>query len=118
MELSALVADDEVGRLKRQLLPLEETGGQLPIEFSLLHTDGSTRMLDGTVVNLLEQSAVGAIVFNVRDVTNRHQLEDELVDLAFHDSLTGLANRTLLRERIGHAGGPGPLATTRPAPPC
>ncbi|MDA0183036.1 EAL domain-containing protein [Solirubrobacter phytolaccae] len=102
-ELCGLIPEDEAGRLTRQLAPLADTGGQLPVEFSVLHTDGTKRLLDGTVVNLLDESAVGAIVFNVRDVTDRRELEGELTELAFHDALTGLANRALLRERIGHA---------------
>lgn len=37
------------------------------------------------------------------DVTERHRLERQLTDLAFRDSLTGLANRALFRDRVGHA---------------
>jgi len=103
VDLCSLIPEDEADRLTRQLLDVGDADGQIPVEFSVLHTDGSKRVLDGTVVNLLEESAVRAIVFNVRDVTHRQQVEGELADLAFHDSLTGLANRALLRERIGHA---------------
>lgn len=103
VELCSLMPEEEAGRVREHLQTLTDSAGQLPVEFQLLHADGSRRFLDGTVVNLLDESAVGAIVFNVRDVTHRHELEGELVDLAFHDSLTGLANRALLRERIGHA---------------
>ena len=39
----------------------------------------------------------------VRDATSRKALEHELVHQAFHDSLTGLANRSLFRDRVGHA---------------
>jgi diguanylate cyclase (GGDEF)-like protein/PAS domain S-box-containing protein len=49
------------------------------------------------------------------DVTERKQLESQLLQLAFHDSLTGLANRALLGDRIAHAIArrerePGPIA--------
>jgi diguanylate cyclase (GGDEF)-like protein/PAS domain S-box-containing protein len=37
------------------------------------------------------------------DITERKRLESELRHLAFHDALTGLANRALLNDRIGHA---------------
>lgn len=97
--LGSLIPPDEA----RRLAPAPEQGEQQPVEFFLVHTDGSKRFLDGTVVNLLDEPAVGAIVFNVRDITRRRDLEGELQELAFHDPLTGLANRALLRERIGHA---------------
>ena len=37
------------------------------------------------------------------DITERKRLEAELVRLAFHDPLTGLANRALLNDRVAHA---------------
>jgi len=37
------------------------------------------------------------------DITVRKQLEEQLQRQAFHDSLTGLANRALLSDRLAHA---------------
>jgi diguanylate cyclase (GGDEF)-like protein/PAS domain S-box-containing protein len=65
--------------------------------------DGAVRFVELTVTNLLHHPAVHGIVVNTRDVTDRRALEDRLRHDAFHDSLTGLANRALLRERTQHA---------------
>ena len=42
-------------------------------------------------------------VWSFHDVTERKRLEAELTHQAFHDSLTGLANQALFRDRVGHA---------------
>jgi diguanylate cyclase (GGDEF)-like protein/PAS domain S-box-containing protein len=46
--------------------------------------------------------AVGR-VWSFRDITDRKRLEAELAHQAFHDSLTGLANQLLFRDRVEHA---------------
>ena len=42
-------------------------------------------------------------VWCFRDVTERKRLEERLTHQAFHDSLTGLANRHLFQDRLRHA---------------
>ena len=42
-------------------------------------------------------------MLNARDITERVQLEEELTHQAFHDGLTGLANRALFRDRLDQA---------------
>jgi diguanylate cyclase (GGDEF)-like protein/PAS domain S-box-containing protein len=42
-------------------------------------------------------------VWSFRDVTEHTRLEAELAHQAFHDSLTGLANQALFRDRVDHA---------------
>ncbi len=63
---------------------------------------------DGRVIERFSkpQLVAGEVVGRVwsfRDVTQRTQLEDELAHQAFHDSLTGIANQALFRDRVDHA---------------
>ncbi|MEV7175080.1 EAL domain-containing protein [Kitasatospora sp. NPDC093679] len=53
--------------------------------------------------DLRDDPTVGGLVLTLRDVTDQRQMERELTHRAFHDSLTGLANRVLFQDRVGHA---------------
>ncbi|MEM9575013.1 MAG: diguanylate cyclase, partial [Pseudomonadota bacterium] len=56
---------------------------------------------DGRIFSILRQrDQSGRIVTTTEDVTSQRQLEARVEYLAYHDSLTGLANRTLLRQRL------------------
>jgi diguanylate cyclase (GGDEF)-like protein/PAS domain S-box-containing protein len=67
------------------------------------HRDGTWLHTETVAANLLDDPNVRGLVLNTRDVSERKQLEDQLVHQAFHDGLTGLANRTLFTERVEHA---------------
>jgi PAS domain S-box-containing protein len=67
------------------------------------HRDGSYRSVESRAANLLGDPAVKGIVVNSRDVTDRVTLEEQLTRRAFHDTLTGLANRALFVDRLEHA---------------
>src|SRR5690606_20749705 len=53
--------------------------------------------------NLLNEPTIAGIVLNTRDVTERWVLEQQLMQQAFSDPLTGLANRALFLDRTTHA---------------
>jgi diguanylate cyclase (GGDEF)-like protein/PAS domain S-box-containing protein len=55
------------------------------------------------IVNLIDDPTVGGYIVSGHDVTDRIRLEEELSYRAFHDSLTGLGNRALFQNRLGHA---------------
>ncbi|HUO72464.1 MAG TPA: EAL domain-containing protein [Solirubrobacteraceae bacterium] len=73
------------------------------IECSLRHRDGSTRHFEILHTNLLDDEAVGGIVLNGRDISERKAFEAQLEHQAFHDPVTKLANRALFNERVRHA---------------
>ncbi len=72
-------------------------------EFVLRRPDGEQLTADVHVVDLTDEPAVRGIVLTVRDVSERKELEQLLTHQAFHDTLTGLPNRALLRDRLAHA---------------
>ena len=70
------------------------------VEARVRHLDGSSRSCEMTISNLLADAAVSGLVINTRDITDRKALEEQLSHQAFHDSLTGLANRALFQDRL------------------
>jgi diguanylate cyclase (GGDEF)-like protein/PAS domain S-box-containing protein len=81
----------------------EMPGLERTVELRLCTRDGRVRLVEAVCQNLLDDSDVGGLVWNGRDVTDRRTLEDELTHQASHDSLTGLPNRDLLLKRLDEA---------------
>jgi diguanylate cyclase (GGDEF)-like protein/PAS domain S-box-containing protein len=73
------------------------------VQLRMTHQDGRSRVMEGVLANLLAHPSVSGFVLTVRDMTERHDIEQELVHQAFHDGLTGLPNRELFAERLGQA---------------
>ncbi|WP_307023524.1 putative bifunctional diguanylate cyclase/phosphodiesterase [Streptomyces canus] len=69
----------------------------------MVRTDRATIEVEVRWSDLREEATVGGVVLTLRDVTEQRKLERELTHQAFHDPLTGLANRVLFQERINHA---------------
>jgi diguanylate cyclase (GGDEF)-like protein/PAS domain S-box-containing protein len=79
------------------------SGTTITAEWRIRCSDGTWRHTEVVANNLLAEPTVEGIVLTLRDVTERKALEDELKHQAFHDALTGLANRALFRDRLEHA---------------
>jgi diguanylate cyclase (GGDEF)-like protein/PAS domain S-box-containing protein len=73
------------------------------LECSLAHRDGGVRHFEILMTNLLDVEHVGGILLNARDVSERKAFEAELTHQAFHDTVTGLANRAMFTERVRQA---------------
>jgi diguanylate cyclase (GGDEF)-like protein/PAS domain S-box-containing protein len=92
------------GPLTEALATLATRPGQAArVQWSLEDDAGRERQAESMITNMLGDAEVSGFVLNTRDVTDRAALEDQLRDQAFHDSLTGLPNRALLRDRAAHA---------------
>ena len=74
-----------------------------PVEWRFRQPDGSWLHAEILATNLLHDPTVKGVVLNTRDVSERRRLEEQLTHQAFHDPLTGLANRALFRDRVSHA---------------
>ena len=99
-----LVHGDDVASLRAALRELTgRSGASIEVECRIRHADGEWRHVESTVTNLIDEEAVGGFVVNARDITERKELEQQLIYRAFHDPLTTLANRALFGDRLRHA---------------
>jgi diguanylate cyclase (GGDEF)-like protein/PAS domain S-box-containing protein len=92
-------------RTLRDVLRSAESDAQgvRQVGWELIDANGRARFADSKITNLLDDPAVGGYVVNTRDVTDQMRLERELRHQAFHDQLSGLANRALFNDRAEHA---------------
>lgn len=73
-------------------------------ESARLHKTGRRIDVSVTVSPILDANQRLVAVSSIaRDITGRKHVERMINHLAFHDGLTGLANRTLLRDRLQNA---------------
>jgi diguanylate cyclase (GGDEF)-like protein/PAS domain S-box-containing protein len=105
----ALVAPEDVAtfqttypELSQKRLPTGDLTTRR-IETQLRHRSGELRTVDITVTDMRDVPAVGGIVLNARDITVRKALGADLRFQALHDTLTGLANRTMFTQQTASA---------------
>ena len=98
------VHPQDVRRVRRAFRQgLAQPGRPVQVEYRAPHRDGSWRVLDVLVADLLDEPHVGGFVLTARDITARVEREEQLRRQAFTDVLTGLPNRALFLDRLGYA---------------
>jgi diguanylate cyclase (GGDEF)-like protein/PAS domain S-box-containing protein len=101
--LSDVHGDDQT-RTERSLRRLlDGSSSRESLVLRLRDSEGDWRWIEAVATNLLGEPAVSGIVLNSRDITDRKMLEDQLVEQAIRDPLTGLGNRRLFGDRVAHA---------------
>jgi diguanylate cyclase (GGDEF)-like protein/PAS domain S-box-containing protein len=104
-KLTVLIHPDD----RAHVLQFLTTGGRdtepMPglTEFRMRHEDDFWLHVEALRTNLLQDENVRGIVLNTRDVSERKAFEEQLSHQAFHDAVTGLANRALFKDRVEHA---------------
>lgn len=76
--------------------------GHYCIDYRIVRADGTERRMQEHGERLDHEGAP-RVIGTVHDITNRHALETRLAHQAFHDPLTGLANRALFNARLREA---------------
>jgi diguanylate cyclase (GGDEF)-like protein/PAS domain S-box-containing protein len=88
------VPPHQAGDLQKFLkLLLTRPGSKASIELSARHADGSWRDFEIVGKNLLHDPAIGGLVINMRDISERKRLMAELERLSETDALTNTLNR-------------------------
>lgn len=98
------VHPDDRERVSQIFRETVQTGQGHQIVYRLLIADGSARDMEshGSVVKDSQGQVVRVVVVS-HDVTERKQLEEQVLQLAFHDALTRLPNRRLLHDRLNQS---------------
>jgi diguanylate cyclase (GGDEF)-like protein/PAS domain S-box-containing protein len=117
-----LAAVEKYGYSREEFLAMRLPDIRPPEDIQLLNADLAAersvlavsqdwrhRLKDGRVIHVdvashqLDFAGRSAVLVLAQDVTEQRRLDDQLRQQAFHDSLTGLANRALFRDRLEHA---------------
>jgi diguanylate cyclase (GGDEF)-like protein/PAS domain S-box-containing protein len=100
----SVVHPDDKRRVGEQINTLiQKTSQHIAIDCSLLRPNGTVKWITGDIAPLrdADQQQIG-FLGTLSDISELKQAYDQLEHMAFYDTLTGLANRRLFRNRLEH----------------
>ncbi|HEX4833314.1 MAG TPA: bifunctional diguanylate cyclase/phosphodiesterase, partial [Trebonia sp.] len=97
-----LVADQDSEGLAGTFRMLRQGArlGPRTVDQEITRKDGRRVHIQARCSDLRADPSVAGLVFTLRDVTEQHELEEQLTHRAYHDALTGLPNRVLFQTHI------------------
>ena len=111
--ITSIAHPEDGSRFESFLQARVDGGAPASLRIRLRHAEGHWVHTEIVAANRFANPAIGGLVLNMRDISERIAFEDQLRNQAFRDSLTGLANRALFENRLRHALAAG-LRTHRP----
>jgi len=98
-----LVHANEREKVKGTIDSAYENRGRLDYECRIVRGDGKRRVIHAIGDSLTTDGLLTTMIGTVQDITDRKALEQKVEHRASHDSLSGLANRSLFLSRLEHA---------------
>lgn len=98
-----IINPDDRRRITDQFQVLFQKGVEASLDCSLQLSDGTLKWVSGHVAPLRDSSGQSrGYLGTLADISELKQAHDQLEQMAFYDTLTGLANRRLFRNRLEH----------------
>ena len=100
---ATFVHDDDDDQVASRLSHCALMGNAAPLELRIQHPQGQEVWVSIHTGTFADASAVPRLILQVQDITARHHAEARLHHIAYHDNLTGLANRVRFRDSLATA---------------
>jgi diguanylate cyclase (GGDEF)-like protein/PAS domain S-box-containing protein len=101
--LRDLLHPDDASRLLTHLEAARAGSGSGVLEVRMRNGAGGWQWVEALGNTIVDDLLGTGVVLTSRDVSERKTLEDQLTRQAYHDPLTGLANRRLFADRVAAA---------------
>ncbi|MCM3763912.1 sensor domain-containing diguanylate cyclase [Neobacillus niacini] len=96
-----MIHSDDIPKVESLFTSLAQTKKEKIIEFRHKHWDGHWVWMESKVIQILnEKGDILHFLALGRDMTERKMYRERLTYMAYHDTLTGLPNRRLFKERL------------------